>query len=140
DGLPVPRHRAAPRPGRLGPRHPARRGARNADRGRVHRAEHRRRPARRAARAEAENGAVTVAGETIVAPARRRPVRLTRSPAGQVGLVLLGLLLLLALVGPAFAPHSSSQTIDAPFVGPGGHALLGTDFLGRDVLSRVLDG
>lgn len=55
-------------------------------------------------------------------------------------MVLIGLLLLLAIVGPAFAPHSSSQTIGAPYAGPSGHALLGTDFLGRDVLSRVLDG
>jgi ABC-type dipeptide/oligopeptide/nickel transport system permease subunit len=46
----------------------------------------------------------------------------------------------LALFGPFFAPHAPDEPIGAPFAGPSGMAPLGTDFLGRDVLSRVLWG
>jgi ABC-type dipeptide/oligopeptide/nickel transport system permease subunit len=82
---------------------------------------------------------MTVADEAVAAPGRRR-IRITRSTGGRVGLVLLGLLLLLAFVGPAFAPHPPSQVIGIPYGPPGPGAPLGTDFLGRDVLSRVLHG
>jgi peptide/nickel transport system permease protein len=79
----------------------------------------------------------TAAGRRVGRP---RFVRVSHSLGGQIGLALLGLLLLVVIVGPAFAPHSSSQSIGAPYDGPTAHAVLGTDFLGRDVLSRVLDG
>ncbi|HWF50466.1 MAG TPA: ABC transporter permease [Solirubrobacteraceae bacterium] len=46
----------------------------------------------------------------------------------------------LVLLGPLFAPHSPSAFVGLPFAPPSGHVLLGTDFLGRDVLSRVLWG
>jgi ABC-type dipeptide/oligopeptide/nickel transport system permease subunit len=48
--------------------------------------------------------------------------------------------LLIVVLGPAFAPHSPYATIGAPYSPPSSNALLGTDFLGRDVLSRVLYG
>jgi peptide/nickel transport system permease protein len=67
-------------------------------------------------------------------------LRFLRTPSGAVGFGILVLVLLLAVVGPYAAPHSSTAPIGAPFSGPSGNALLGTDFLGRDVLSRVLDG
>jgi peptide/nickel transport system permease protein len=38
------------------------------------------------------------------------------------------------------APHSATASIVAPFAAPSGQAILGGDMLGRDVLSRVLDG
>jgi ABC-type dipeptide/oligopeptide/nickel transport system permease subunit len=47
---------------------------------------------------------------------------------------------LVALAGPYVAPHSSTAPIGSPLAGPSGHALLGTDYLGRDVLSRLLTG
>ena len=47
---------------------------------------------------------------------------------------------LVALVGPLVAPHSPNQPIGFPGAGPSPSAPLGTDFLGRDVLSRVLHG
>ena len=46
----------------------------------------------------------------------------------------------LALFGPWIAPHAPDETIAAPYGPPSGKALLGTDFLGRDVLSRALSG
>ncbi|MFB9593661.1 ABC transporter permease [Streptomyces racemochromogenes] len=50
------------------------------------------------------------------------------------------LLVLLALCGPALAPHTIDTPVTAPYAPPGQGALLGGDQLGRDVLSRLLDG
>jgi peptide/nickel transport system permease protein len=62
-----------------------------------------------------------------------------RRPQTKVGALLILLTLALALLGPALAPHSPTQFVGAPF-SPPGHAPLGTDYLGRDVLSIVLNG
>ena len=67
-------------------------------------------------------------------------LRFLRTRSGAVGFTILLLVLLLAIFGPYATPHSPTAPIDAPLAGPSGHALLGTDFLGRDVLSRLLDG
>jgi peptide/nickel transport system permease protein len=67
-------------------------------------------------------------------------VRFARTPTGMIGLTLLALVLGVALVGPLFAPHAPDEPIGIPLVGPEPGAPLGTDFLGRDVLSRVLWG
>jgi peptide/nickel transport system permease protein len=76
--------------------------------------------------------------------ARRRRMPLPRSVtadwSGRIGLLLLTIVVLLALIGPAFAPHSITAPIGIPGAGPSGSAPLGLDFLGRDVLSRVLSG
>src|ERR1700746_2594160 len=61
-------------------------------------------------------------------------------PRGRFGLGVLGLVVAVAVVGPFVAPHSSTASIVAPFADPSRQALLGGDLLGRDVLSRVLDG
>src|SRR5215813_11782265 len=61
-------------------------------------------------------------------------------PRGRFGLGVLGLVVAVAVVGPFVAPHSATASIVAPFADPSRHALLGGDILGRDVLSRVLDG
>ena len=69
-----------------------------------------------------------------------RALRFARTPTGAIGLTILVLVVLLALFGPFFAPDSPSKPIGAPGSGPSAEAVLGTDFLGRDVLSRVLWG
>lgn len=46
----------------------------------------------------------------------------------------------LVVAGPWLAPHSEAEQVGLPFEGPGGSHLLGTDVLGRDVLSRLLHG
>ena len=66
--------------------------------------------------------------------------RVTRRPAAIVGGTLLTAIVCLAIFGPFFAPHSPTAPIGAPFSGSMPGAPLGTDYLGRDVLSRVLDG
>jgi peptide/nickel transport system permease protein len=58
----------------------------------------------------------------------------------RAGLVLTGLIVAVALLGPLVAPHSSTEFVGVPATGPSSDAVLGTDALGRDVLSRVLSG
>ena len=71
---------------------------------------------------------------------RISPPRLARVRSGRVGLVLLTFVLLVTLIGPLVAPHDPAQPIGLPGELPSARALLGTDGLGRDVLSRVLHG
>jgi len=47
---------------------------------------------------------------------------------------------LLAIIGPFVAPYSPDQFVTEDFAGPSAQYLLGSDTLGRDVLSRVLAG
>lgn len=64
-----------------------------------------------------------------------------RTPRGRIGLALMALVAAVAAFGPLLAPHSATEFVGTSFQPPGGgHGLLGTDVLGRDVLSRVLDG
>ena len=48
--------------------------------------------------------------------------------------------LAVALLGETLAPHDPLSTLGAPWSVPGRASFLGTDALGRDVLSRVLAG
>jgi peptide/nickel transport system permease protein len=59
----------------------------------------------------------------------------------RVGLVLLGILVLLAVLAPLIAPYNPIDPSGIPFTSPlhGGH-LLGTDEVGYDIFSRVLFG
>jgi peptide/nickel transport system permease protein len=63
-----------------------------------------------------------------------------RTPRGGVGLGLALSVVLLAAIGPAIAPHPSTALLTLTFAKPSGQFPLGSDFLGRDLLSRVLDG
>jgi ABC-type dipeptide/oligopeptide/nickel transport system permease subunit len=67
-------------------------------------------------------------------------MRFLRIGTGAAGFALLVLVLGIALFGPFFAPHGPTEPIGVPFEGPTAEAPLGYDFLGRDVLSRVLWG
>jgi ABC-type dipeptide/oligopeptide/nickel transport system permease subunit len=71
---------------------------------------------------------------------RWRTPRFLQSPSSKVGLGLLVVVVLLAIVGPLVAPFAPDKTEGAPGQPPGGKFLLGTDILGRDVLTRVLHG
>jgi ABC-type dipeptide/oligopeptide/nickel transport system permease subunit len=71
---------------------------------------------------------------------RLRVPRFARSRDGVAGLLILGLVLAIALLGPVFAPHDPYATVGVPASPPSSDALLGTDVLGRDILSRVLHG
>lgn len=69
---------------------------------------------------------------------RRR--HLVRSWSARIGLGLGIAVVLIAIVGPAFAPHPPAALVGPPLHSPNAQYPLGTDFLGRDVLSRVLWG
>jgi ABC-type dipeptide/oligopeptide/nickel transport system permease subunit len=70
----------------------------------------------------------------------RERLRFARTGTGMAGAILLALVLLIAILGPYLAPHALDQPIGTPYERPSAEAWLGTDFLGRDVLSRVLWG
>jgi peptide/nickel transport system permease protein len=63
-----------------------------------------------------------------------------RTPRGAIGLGLASFVVLLAVIGPFVAPYAPDALLTLPFGKPSGQYLLGGDELGRDVLSRVLDG
>ena len=79
--------------------------------------------------------------EAEAAPAKNVWRAIIETREGKVGLILLAVMALLVAVGPYLAPYSPT-TIGSgpPLTGPSLHNLLGTDDLGRDVLSRVLHG
>ncbi|MFL4475844.1 ABC transporter permease [Paeniglutamicibacter sp. MACA_103] len=81
--------------------------------------------------------------EAKVSPSRppRLLARMMRQRQAKIGLVLTVAVLLVALAGPLLLPwltgHTSTEFTGRPFTHVG---LFGTDNLGRDVLSRFLDG
>jgi peptide/nickel transport system permease protein len=95
---------------------------------------------------------VAVAASELPSAARRRSGRtgrlrwlstlwaVVRTPRGGIGLGLALSVIVLAAVGPAIAPHSSTDLLTLTFARSSRQFPLGSDLLGRDVLSRVLDG
>jgi peptide/nickel transport system permease protein len=73
-------------------------------------------------------------------PRLRTLGRSLRYGRARIGVALTVLVVLLALVGPLAAPHAPDAVVGLPAQSPSGRFLLGTDYLGHDVLSRVLWG
>jgi peptide/nickel transport system permease protein len=63
-----------------------------------------------------------------------------RTPRGMVGAGLALLVVLVAVIGPFVAHYPPLAFVTVPGSGPSSKFPLGGDILGRDVLSRVLDG
>ena len=64
-----------------------------------------------------------------------------RSTEGRIGLLILAVVLAVIILGPIIAPYSPTAIGVGPDIaGPSWQHLLGTDELGRDVLSRFLNG
>ena len=80
---------------------------------------------------------VVASGQVRGTSLLRRSLRLWRT---RIGVALVGLIVLLAIVGPYLAPYGPSTPVGVPNSDPSGKAVLGTDYLGQDVLSRVLYG
>jgi peptide/nickel transport system permease protein len=76
--------------------------------------------------------------------ARRRRLlrrRFLRRPLAVVGLLVALTFVVGAIFAPWVAPHSASETdFNALLQGPSASHLLGTDELGRDILSRIIFG
>jgi peptide/nickel transport system permease protein len=64
----------------------------------------------------------------------------TKTRRGLTGLLLTGVVVLLATIGPFVAPYSPTAIQNAPFLRPSSQDWLGTDVIGRDVFSRLLHG
>ncbi|CUR60781.1 ABC-type transporter, integral membrane subunit [metagenome] len=68
-------------------------------------------------------------------------LRVWRIPAGRISLLLLLGVAVLVVAGGALAPQDPlAQNPDAMLQGASAQHLLGTDYLGRDVLSRLMEG
>ncbi|WP_343315163.1 ABC transporter permease [Brucella sp. BE17] len=64
-----------------------------------------------------------------------------RHPAGMVGVILLGLVCLMAIIAPLLYPASPWEMTGIPFSRPGENGmLLGADTLGRDVAAGIVYG
>ena len=78
----------------------------------------------------------------------RRPVigrngsrSVLRLPSARIAVAVLAAIAILAAFGSALAPQNPlTINANALFQGPSAHHLLGTDYLGRDVLSRLMAG
>ena len=67
-------------------------------------------------------------------------LRFMRSFSGAVGVTIVVFVVAVALFGRYFAPYDPNVPVTAPLSPPSSHYWLGTDFLGRDVFSRLLYG
>lgn len=63
-----------------------------------------------------------------------------RLTSGRIAIVLLAIIAFLAACGGLLAPDAPNNTVGQILQGPSGAHWLGTDYLGRDVLSRMLAG
>jgi peptide/nickel transport system permease protein len=76
----------------------------------------------------------------VAAPAPRWRRALLAGAAGKIGIVFLLVGSAVAILGPLVAPYSPTSLVGLPLDPPSNEHWLGTDQLGRDVLSRVLNG
>jgi peptide/nickel transport system permease protein len=87
--------------------------------------------------------AIGLASRAVRPRARGGAMALLRSTgmAGMVSAAVIGIATVLAIFGPLLAPYNPElPDLGLAFVGPTGGHLLGFDFEGRDVLSRLLAG
>ncbi len=96
---------------------------------------------------EVESGDVLPAEPAVPASAARgtSPGRLLarrfwHHRTGMVGLVLLVVIVLVCVLAPLLAPYDPARQFEQINAGPSGTHWLGTDDVGRDLLSRVLYG
>ncbi|WP_235691834.1 ABC transporter permease [Elioraea tepida] len=76
-----------------------------------------------------------------VAPLRRAVARFLANPTTGIGIILCVLIALSAILAPWLSPHDPiEQDVIAQLSPPSARHPLGTDYFGRDVLSRILWG
>ena len=89
---------------------------------------------------------VAIAREAVPAPglAARSWTSLLRfirtKPLGAVGGLIVILLVLVAALAPALSPYDPRSTPALPWESPNANHLLGADYVGRDVMSRLIYG
>lgn len=88
-------------------------------------------------------GSISVPAQPVAkaaSPARAALRQFLRSPSGVAGAIMLLLLILVAILGPILWPTDPLEIVGLPFTPPDADALLGTDYLGRDVLAGLIHG
>jgi peptide/nickel transport system permease protein len=78
-----------------------------------------------------------------IAPHRRSSSKISRAlsePMTLVGVILVAIHLGLALFSPLIAPHDASALVGAPLARPSVEFWMGTDQIGRDYFSRIIEG
>ncbi len=76
-----------------------------------------------------------------IGPTTASPRSILRLPSARAAVLVLAAVAFLAAFGSRLAPQNPlAINAGALFQGPGAHHLLGTDYLGRDVLSRLMAG
>jgi len=71
---------------------------------------------------------------------RKTLTMLRRQPLGAAGGVIVLVLIAVAVLAPRLAPHGPKEATFAPYLAPSAEFPMGTDQLGRDMLSRVIWG
>ena len=94
----------------------------------------------------ADPAAASLALPVATPPAPGALRRLVRRPLAVLGLVVIALVFLGAILAPYLTPYDPNEqffdglTIEGAPLGPTAQYLLGTDLLGRDLLTRILYG
>ncbi len=84
---------------------------------------------------------VAPAGRRLLPRAWRRTATTRMSVSLMIGAAMVGVLVVVALGAGLLAPYDpNAQELTARLEGPSAEHLLGTDYLGRDLLSRVIFG
>lgn len=86
---------------------------------------------------------VGTSGKTVAAPRKRsKRERPKLNLNGWIGLIIVGFGILVAIIGPFIAPHDPGEILVWKAYSPPGDEIsfMGSDALGRDVLSRMLHG
>jgi len=87
-----------------------------------------------------------MSGAGVAELALERPLRdaariFLRNSSATVGLVLLGIIVALSIIGPELYGRDPFEIVAGPYTPPGESGLLlGSDYLGRDVLAGILSG
>src|SRR5579859_1034833 len=86
-------------------------------------------------------GALRAPARPAASNTARAWARLRRNRAALAGLVIVATLVFAAIFAPFLAPHNPYLvSLDTRLLPPGGEHALGTDELGRDILSRLIYG
>ncbi|ALX83966.1 ABC transporter permease [Achromobacter denitrificans] len=86
------------------------------------------------------SGAPAPAAARAARPSYEALRAFARNPGALIGLLLLAAILAVVLIGPLVMPADPFEIASAPMEPPGGELLLGSDYMGRDVLTGIIHG